>query len=97
MVASSDRPSAGSRAGSAGISDPWDRRSSLLSSRRSSVLVLTTSGVPLWEWSLVLPSSPSDTDTADRFSELKGESGLLENGMEAASSLGVSLRIGVSV
>lgn len=66
----SDRPSeacAGSVL-SAGISDPWDRRSSLRSSNLSSVLVLTTSGVPLWEWSVVWPSSPSDTD---RFSELK--------------------------
>lgn len=52
---------------SAGISEPWDRRSSLRSSNLSSVLVLTTSGVPLWEWSVVWPSSPSDTD---RFSEL---------------------------
>lgn len=53
---------------SAGISDPWERRSSLRSSNLSSVLVLTTSGVPLCEWSVVWPSSPSDTD---RFSELK--------------------------
>ncbi len=53
---------------STGISDPWEMRSSLRSSNRSSVLVLTTSGVPLWEWSVVWPSSPSETD---RFSELK--------------------------
>ncbi|KAK0136366.1 Poly(rC)-binding protein 2 [Merluccius polli] len=71
---------------SAGISEPWDRRSSLRSSSLSSVLVLTTSGVPLWEWSVVCPSSPSDTD---RFSELKVDTdghlvmlvGRLEGGM----------------
>ncbi len=51
---------------SMGISGVWDRSSS----RCSSWLALSCSSGPLWEWSLVFPSSPSDTD---RFSELKVE------------------------
>lgn len=52
--------------GSSGISEPWEHMSSDRSSGRSSVLVLPTSGVPLGEGSLAVPSSPSDG-----FSELK--------------------------
>lgn len=55
--------------GSSGISEPWEHMSSDRSSGRSSVLVLPTSGVPLGEGSLAVPSSPSDG-----FSELKVDS-----------------------
>lgn len=55
--------------GSSGISEPCEHMSSDRSSGRSSVLVLPTSGVPLGEGSLAVPSSPSDG-----FSELKVES-----------------------
>lgn len=55
--------------GSNGISEPWEHMSSDRSSGRSSVLVLPTSGVPLGEGSLAVPSSPSDG-----FSELKVDS-----------------------
>lgn len=51
---------------SSGISEPWEHMSSDLSSGRSSVLVLPTSGVPLGDGSLAVPSS-----TSDGFSELK--------------------------
>lgn len=54
---------------SIGISDPWEHMSSDRSSGRSSVLVLPTSGVPLGDGSLAVPSSPSDG-----FSELKVDS-----------------------
>lgn len=55
--------------GSSGISEPWEHMSSDFSSGRSSVLVLPTSGVPLGEGSLAVPSS-----TSDGFSELKVDS-----------------------
>lgn len=55
--------------GSSGISEPWEHMSSDRSSGRSSVLVLPTSGVPLGEGSLAVPSSPSEG-----FSELKVDS-----------------------
>ena len=51
-----------------GISGVWDSRSSSFSARRSSSLSANSSG--LFEWSLVFPSSPSDTE---KFSELKVE------------------------
>lgn len=51
-----------------GASGVWDSRSSSFSARRSSRLSADSSG--LFEWSLVFPSSPSDTE---KFSELKVE------------------------
>lgn len=52
-----------------GISEPCEHMSSDRSSGRSSVLVLPTSGVPLGEGSLAVPSS-----TSDGFSELNVDS-----------------------
>lgn len=54
---------------SSGISEPCEHMSSDRSSGRSSVLVLPTSGVPLGEGSLAVPSS-----TSDGFSELNVDS-----------------------
>lgn len=51
-----------------GISGVWDNMSSSFSASSSSSLVASSSG--LFEWSLVFPSSPSDTE---KFSELKVE------------------------
>lgn len=67
------RPSGG--AASRGISEPCDSKSSERSSGRSSVLVLPTSGVALWDGSLVCPSSPSPSPSpSEKFSELKVDS-----------------------